>query len=75
MPGLQECFVCIFTGIPVVWVIDVGHVPVHWEDLEWISPQGGTQTDTVATAEGNRRELNVSPAVGGNIGGGLTVGE
>ena len=51
-PDVGDVLCCGGTGGSVVWVEDVGYVPAHWEDLGRLPPQGGPQTDGVATVEG-----------------------
>ena len=64
-----------FAGSPVVWFGDVGYVPIHWEDLGRIPPQGGLRTDGAATVEGTGWDVALPPTYRGNgrsgpIGGG-----
>ena len=60
----------ICEGSPVVWVGDVGYVPVHWVDLGRIPTQGGPHNYGEATAEGTGWDVGETPVVGGNVGSG-----
>ena len=51
---------------------DVGDFPTHWEDFGRIPPKSGPYTDGTETTEGTRWEVGVSPADGGDVGGGIT---
>ena len=64
---------CGGTFSSVIWAIDVGYVPVCWEDLGGLPPQGGPQTSEAATTEGTGWDVGVPPAGGGDGGGGNAV--
>ena len=52
---------CSGSGSLVIWVRNVSYVPVHWEDLGWLPPQAGPQTDRMATTEGTVWYVVVPP--------------
>ena len=65
-----EFFLCgSCVGRPLLWVRYVRYFTDHWEDLGWITPQGGLQTDGASTEEGNGWYVGVPPAGGGEGGG------
>ena len=60
--------------VPVVWVISVGYVTAHWEDLGRIPPQGGPYNDEASTADGTGCYVGLLRTVGGDVIGGHTWG-
>ena len=66
--GFLLCGSC--AGIPDVWVRDVRYFTAHWQDLGWITPQGGPYTDGESTAENTGCYVCVPPPV---IGEGVGV--
>ena len=57
------------TGGTTLWIVDVGDVPMHLEEVERVSPPGDTATDRAADDMSGGWELGV-PTFGGSYGGG-----
>ena len=53
-------------GNLIIWVGDVGDLPIHWEEFGRISPQFRLHTDGTTAADGTIWEVGVSSFDGGN---------
>ena len=67
---------CFFgKGCPSISFIDVGYIPVHWEETRSILPYGGLQIDGESAKQKDGLDLVLPPNGGGDGGDGHTVGE
>ena len=69
-PDVRNVLRGSLTGSPVVWFVDVGYVPAHWEDLGRIPPKVGSKTDGTATVEMNGQGVGAPPSGRGDGGSG-----
>ena len=71
-PDVRDVICCSGAGGTFLWVIDVGYVTVHWEDIGRIPLQGGPHTDGAEITEGTGWDVGVPPSGRGDCGGGPT---